>query len=467
MSVKPGILAAQLHSRYNPQSEAARYIDSLNLSEQIKVFILIEPGLGYIIPVLKEKFPDSKIVVIHADDIQSEFESGLPVISGADINEIQVFLETQIPDIDAKYIRIIEWRPSVNFYKEAYVKILSQAVDFIKRMDAGKRTTAVFGKRWIKNFFRNLDLINKTILYKETEIPVIVTGSGPSLEKALPIIKNASESCLIIAASSSVSALSSSGIKADLIITTDGGSWALKHMYSCFRNETAPLALNLCASLPSQFVNTPLLIINDGSFWQNVILHALSLPSVIIPQKGTVSAVAVELALQLTRGNIYLAGMDFSVNGIRTHVKPYSFDSLFLSRANRFLPFYSECFTRSFLTRCGGSMDIYASWFKKELFSWSKRIFSIGGSSVFENADPLRETFNKKNSVFFKEDCFKKDADFIRKKGAAALLNALNTPEYSHNIKQELSSLLFTENNESAARLETIIEEIALKKGSL
>ena len=482
MSEKPGIQAlndpARLHSRYNPQGEAARYIDSLNLTDNIKVFILIEPGLGYVIPLLREKFKESKIIVLHAENIQGPFEQGLPVLNSEDANEIQKFLETQIPETGAKNIRIIEWRPSMNFYKEAYVNILSQVVNFIKRIEAGKRTTAVFGKRWVQNFFKNLELVNKTLLYKETEIPVIITGSGPSLEKALPVIKKAQDSCLIIAASSSVTALSSFGIKTDIIITTDGGTWALKHMYSCYRNDNAPLAVNLCAALPSQFNDTPFLIINDGSFWQSIVLHELSLPSVIIPQKGTVTAAALELALQLTKGNIYLAGMDLSAKDIRTHVKPYSFDALLFAHANRFLPYYSESFTRSFLIHHGGSMEIYAQWFKKELSSWPKRIFSITESNVFERADLLKENSAsrsrnsrvKNKSDFFKTAQAKEKSAFFYKretavKAADALLNALKNPEYADNIKQELASLLFEDgSNVQSAELEEKIREIAFKK---
>ena len=69
-SVRADILpvsAVQLHSRYDPQTESQRYIDALNLSDSIKYFILIEPGLGYLVHSIKKRFPDVKIIVLHAD----------------------------------------------------------------------------------------------------------------------------------------------------------------------------------------------------------------------------------------------------------------------------------------------------------------------------------------------------------------------------------------------------------------
>ena len=276
-------------------------------------------------------------------------------------------------------IKIIEWKPSMNFYKDAYVKLLSKAVNFIKRMDAEKRTVNAFGTRWVKNFFKNIENINTALLYKETDIPVIITGSGPSLETALPKLKELQNNCLIIAASSSAMALLHNEINPNLVIATDGGCWALKHLHPLYRDNegAAALAVNPCAALPSQCYNTPALLLNDGSLWQSLILHELKLPSVLIPQRGTVTASAIELALQLTKGNIYLAGLDLAVKDIRTHVKPYGFDNLFWEKASRYSPFYSQSFTRSFLIKKGGSMDIYAEWFKTQFEKWPKRIFSI------------------------------------------------------------------------------------------
>ena len=381
--------------------------------------------------------------------------------------EVQKFLETEIPEIDAERIRIIEWRPSMNYYKESYVKLLSAAVEFIKRADAENRTAAVFGKRWVRNFFKNLNLLNQTLLYKQTDIPVIVTGSGPSLEQAVPVIKETQDNCLIIAASSSVTALSCGGVTPDIIIATDGGNWALRHIYPNYRNAAhspIPLAVNLTAALPSQCAATPQLIINDGSFWQSIVLHELGLPSVIIPQKGTVTAAALELALILSQTNIYLAGMDLSVSDIRTHARPYSFDSLLSDRACRFTPFYSESFTRSTLLREGGSMGIYRSWFKNQIETWPKRIFSITDSEIFKNGIPSGEAVAKKRDNF-NTVCVEGEPSIFCKRGASALLAAIKKQNYSGILKKELTPLLFPgENKVTEKELEMAIKETAVKE---
>lgn len=253
------------------------------------------------------------------------------------------------------------------------------------------------------------------------------------------------ETCFIIAASSSVLALSAAGITPDIVIATDGGNWALKHIYPFFRDSCGGMfAVNLCAALPSQCKNIPQLLINDGSFWQSIILHELSLPSVIIPQKGTVTAAAVELAFILSGDNIYMAGMDLSIKDIRTHVRPYGFDSIFLNKANRLTPFYSESFTRSSLIQKGGSMDIYASWFKTQEALWPKRLYSICGNGIFKEGIPSGKSSADKKDSYFKAVSINKDSNNFRRRGVSALLKAMKNPEYAHSIKNELKSLLFS-----------------------
>jgi len=452
-----------------------RYIDALNLgnnlSNNIDCFILIEPGFGYLIPALQGRFKEAKIISLHIDKtfyVENKFQTDkVSVWHNTHNLSLQDFLENEIPELDASRTRIIEWRPSMKFYGEAYLKLLSQVVEFIKQADASRRTTSVFGKKWVRNFFKNITYINKTILYKQTEIPVIVTGSGPSLENEIPVIRQMQDFCLIIAASSSILALENGGIKADIIIATDGGSWALKHIYPFFRTANSmgenrllrkhppesaaesALAANLCAALPSQCCSLPFLILNDGSLWQNIILHELALPSVMLQQRGTVTATAVDLALALSAGNIYLAGMDLSIKGIRTHARPYEFDHLFYNSALRLSPFYSQSFIRSGLIRDGGSMDIYAAWFRNQLAVWPKRIFYLTDTSgTLKDTPSIKQDVIKKTSGFFKtvhvndNSVNNNGADFC-KRGVNALLAAMKNSEYAASLRAELMPLLF------------------------
>jgi hypothetical protein len=445
---------SQLHSRYQPQLEADRYIDALKLPSDIDYFILIEPGLGYLISTLKKKHPKSKLVALHADNCfhnaggSCEIPAWFPD-SGISVQE---FLDGAV--VETASVRLIEWRPSLNVYGALYGNLVRECTEFIKRASASSRTVAAFGRRWVRNFFRNLTLLHIGLLYRTMDMPVVITGSGPSLESAIPKILAAREGVFILAASSSLPALASGGIIPDMVISTDGGGWALVHLHSCFRadkglvpasSDDFKLAFGLTAAIPSQCSPIPLLPLSDGSTWQNLVLQGLSIPSVFIPQRGTVTASAIELAMALTNGSIFLAGMDLSVKDIMSHARPYGFDHLFFGIASRFRPVYSPCFFRSEDIRAGGSHDVYAAWFKTTIASWPNRIFSLGeNNAVFVNALPESVLSGGERQ----RDVFKTiTINMIpAKRGEYAvdiLTTALHDTQHSAALINELAPLLF------------------------
>jgi hypothetical protein len=386
----------RLHSRYNPQAEAERYLDALALPQGIRYFILVEPGLGYTIPLLARRFPRARIFALHAEDPRI-FGSAYQGRGRASVWSPESgtgpadFLEREIPDTPASSLRILEWRPSLNYYGERYLKILSAAAEFVRRSDANSRTAGNFGGRWFRNFLRNQRLLGNFPVFGQLSLPALIAGAGPSLEEALPQIRAMGEGkrCFIIAPSSSVMALAAGGVTPDLILSTDGGGWALLHLYECLRGDpgrAAPvIAASLSAALPSQCGGLPLLPLGDGSLWQHLVLKTLGIPHLALPQRGTVTASALDLAFSLGVKEACIAGMDLGLRDIRSHARPYSFDRLRAEGACRFRPEYSRAFTRSFGIDGGGSHRIYAAWFRERLQTWKGRLYTLGNNNpVFQ-----------------------------------------------------------------------------------
>jgi hypothetical protein len=462
--VKTGL--DSLHSRYNPRLEAERYLNSLSIPNETLYFILIEPGKGYLIPVLRERYPGAKIIALHAfEKKEYGLETGqIPSWFYGSGVPLQKFLEQHIDEIEARRIRIIEWRPALSVYGKSYLNLLAESAAFIKRMDGNIRTARFFGRRWIKNFFKNLSIVEN---YTEPPVlhrPLIVTGSGPGLDEGIPAIKKTKDACgaLVIAASSSVPALVNRGIDPDIIVSTDGGYWALLHLHACMRcGGTFILASNFCAALPSSLSPFPFLLLNDGSLWQNLIINGLDLPSVRVPQRGTVTAAAVDLAFALDSAEVFIAGMDFGCRDIQTHIRPYSFDKLFDEKASRFYPRYSRQFVRAFDTKQGGSHDIYASWFKSSLNSMKWRLFSLGGNHpVFNSLKPWNGKLPPSSKpVSFKT--VKRENGLYPKKAADILIKALENPKLAYTLRSELSSLLMGEDkSEKNVSLASLCEEL-------
>jgi hypothetical protein len=466
-----------LHSRYNPRGEAEKYIRSLDLSPEIRFFILPEPGLGYIIPPLKERFPQARIIVLHLSDFFSraaaEEQAAAVLRPGSGIG-LQQFLENEIPDTDAKTIKIVEWRPALAAYGEDYLRLLSETVDFIKRTDANKRTARGFGQRWMRNFFKNIGLLRTAVYYGPLSRPVIVTGAGPSLEESAPLIREMKkQGGLILASASSVPALRARGLMPDLVISTDGGGWALFHLYEGLRGkggEDSPpfdLAASLNAALPSQCGDLPLLPISDGSVWQDLVLRGLGVPFISLPQRGTVTASALDLAFFLTRGRVFIAGMDLSHRDIRTHARPYSFERFREEGANRFYPVYTQDFLRSRSIAAGGSHDIYASWFSRQLAAYPGRLFSLGNNHPLFNGLANPETAGEEGPAGLSRKFWVNRED-LAGRAAEILLKTLSDDRTSAALTGELAPLLLPdEDNPGPARLREALSPILKARFSL
>ena len=292
------------------------------------------------------------------------------------------------------------------------------------------------------------------LLYSPIDNPLIVSGSGPGLEEALPLIRQRKPGMPVIAASSSLLALNEGGVNADLVISTDGGSWALSLLYSCLRQSkpVQGLAVSLCAALPSQCGAFPLLILNDGCLWQTLVLRELDIPSIIIGQRGTVSASALELALELSRGHVYLSGLDLSVKDIRTHARPHGFDHIFYGSAYRCTPLYSQYYKRAKAAIDGKSLEIYASWFRDRLKRWPKRIFTLDTqNAVFDTAPALSSddfaglALDNGGPVtdFLKILELDGNPEQFAARSVNVLCRALEDSPYSQALCTELSELLF------------------------
>jgi hypothetical protein len=347
------------------------------------------------IPVLARRFPGARIIALHAaspaeGDLPAE-QNGKAVHWDPSLRlSLEDFLEGELEEAGqgglsgGEPVRIIEWRPALDRYGKSYADLLAAAAAVIRRFDAGRRTLRAFGRRWFRNFFRNLSLLHSFPVYRKLGVPVLITGAGPSLEESLPLIKKIREQggCFIIAASSSFMALLNRGIVPDLVLSTDGGSWALLHLYELFRAGPggAPFAMAAAfsAALPSQCGDLPILGISDGSLWQGFILRALGVPHLVLPQRGTVTATALDLAFALGPERVCIAGMDLDIQDIRSHCRPYSFDRLLWEGASRFHSGYSRLFSRCFAMKEGGSYRVYAEWFAAQLASYPGRLYSLG-----------------------------------------------------------------------------------------
>lgn len=378
-----------LHSRYDPRAEALRYISSLSIDDRKSVFLFLEPGLGYACAALRSLKPECRILVAHCSLFYKADSNGERIFKtehewfpdGA--VTFEKFLESHILDQESEFVKIIDWKPSIKAYGSSVLALASIAASFLKRASANARTVAKFGAKWFRNAVFMASRISTELTPIHGDAPIAVAASGPGLEESLGALKTAQEkkSVFIIAVSSAVSALSAAGVRPDLVAATDGGGWALFHLQDAIR-EQLPLALSFSAAIPAAAFGAPILPVRDLSRWQELVSSAARISAFPAPQRGTVAATAIDLALHLSSGPVYLAGFDLGVRGGRTHAKPNALDRFHEDNANRVKPSFSSAFERFIATKNGQSLNIYADWMVDHLRSFSQRIIVLGPASI-------------------------------------------------------------------------------------
>jgi hypothetical protein len=282
---------------------------------------------------------------------------------------LESFLAGHIADEEASGVQLVEWKPSMNAYGSRYADLVSRCVSFLRRCMANVRTGEYFKERWDRNARRNTLYREKVLSFAPGDCPVLITGSGPGLEAALPLLKEAVEKkrAFLLAAAASVPALLSAGIRPSLTITSDGGNWARCHILDSLRLASGTLlfAAAFNAALPSQCAQCPVLFIGDGSEAAGELLS--DIPHLTLPQRGTVSASAMDLALLLSSGPLYFAGVDLKTSDIQSHARPYALDAYVNSGTKRLDPYYSRSFERMEKSKSLNPLAVYASWFREQL----------------------------------------------------------------------------------------------------
>ncbi len=342
-----------LHSRYDPWREAEKYLIHSQIPLDSKIYVLLEPGNGYLTYKLLETNPNVKIIEVHCSrTYQKESLKTNNKTAGSirqwcpdDKEDLSSFLSGSVPDFDIGNVTVVEWPPAKHAFGELYSQIKHRVRSFLQERRASIHTTGKFGRLWLRNTLKKFSSLNTVCTRITSTAPLIIAASGPSLQQVLPLLSEIQNSALIISLPSAADALLYYGINPDLLVHSDAGFYANYHLRSLQSTtpvQAAPLHAAGCRSFTA-----PLLPLSTGSALENYLLHTLKVPALNVSSHGTVAGIAYQIASMITEGPIVFAGLDFCFNDIEGHVRPHSFRHLIESTSHRYEPLHELYFRRS------------------------------------------------------------------------------------------------------------------------
>lgn len=374
-----------VHSAYNPSKEAEQFVAGISAPFNPSAVVIIEPALSYCVPFLRTRFPQTALYAIRTGAAFSAYDGAWDAIFSAD-DTLGNRLFERLGEETICSALFLAWPPSERLFPDE-AKLAWQAIKtaVLKSRDV-LATRSFFAKRWIKNAIRFCARIQQPALLHTGTADILIAASGPSLRTSLPHIAAYRARFFIIALSSALLPLLHEGITPDLVLSTDGGFWAKKHL--AFHDDNfprIPFALAAESAAPAALLETQTVV----PLWYNdsiavPLLRVCDIPAMCAARNGTVSGTAVEFALALTSGNVYLCGLDLATAQGFQHTQPNAIEQYQAAHDDRLRTKHMRLAASA--TAAHGSLAVYRDWFVSASDRLKERVFRLSDSYAFAHS---------------------------------------------------------------------------------
>lgn len=328
-----------VHSKYNPQAEAAKMAD-----RDVRYAVVIGVGGGYHIESMHRAHPEMTIIAVENSQDDFDILRDIPCVRSllkeANIifctknNIAKTLLSTYIPVFHGD-LQITTLRAWTTNYPELDAEIRAIINIALKNISADFSVQTHFGRHWHRNILENLKYFSAQ---KAVSLPVpngrtaAVIAAGPTLDVAIKKIEKYRKNYVVIATDTAFSALVKRGIFCDVVVSIDCQNVSFRHFLH-FPKKNPPLCVFDIGSPHSSIAiaaknGAPILFsmsahplaVLAGQFG-----HFLSLES----GAGTVTIAAADFARQLGFCDIELFGADFSYSRGKPYAAGTYFDEIF------------------------------------------------------------------------------------------------------------------------------------------
>jgi len=314
-----------LHSNYNPEAEADKYID--NNYKEGYLNILFGYGLGYIANTIAKKYEKTDILVYDPLFNRLNIKNKDKIFNVfSDFQDFCKRSENHIADFDRKVNILV----SPN-YDKIFDREYKEFLDFIRHIQiediVNENTIRFFGDLWQENYIMNLHYVHKDQslkeLYNKYDCPVILASGGPSLTKQLSVLKKIKDKCLIISAGSTINSLLAADIIPDYVVSMDGGESNYLH-FKNIKNNNFDLIYGLGNAwrIEKDFKGNrySFCFYGEDSI-QNRIKEGLGKDLPMLSTGGTVAITALEVASKISTGPIAIIGQDLAFTNNKSHAE--------------------------------------------------------------------------------------------------------------------------------------------------
>lgn len=423
-----------LTSAYAPIEEAKRLINQNIKESSSRIGIFLSIASFYHIDYFLSLNEESEAIIIEKDieiaklvfeNIESKNLKRIIILLDEKIEDIISFFNFYIAEEDIKkiiYIRHIRASNINAENKNYYDNIHAVLINNIKEKLMSLTSNYYFAPIWARNIIYNLKLNKgysiktyKNILNKK--IPLILISAGASIDNYIEKIKELSKTHFILVLSHAFNTLIKNDIKADAIVSTDGGFYSSIHTIDSIKTDIPIFTTHTTYPFPITNIDkNRIFYFSHNESFEKIIYTSDNANNIYFPMEGSVIMPALRIANFLNPKYIILAGCDFCHLNDKSHSKYSNAVALdFLSQSklktfetlkykrlsdNQNIECYDNIFRKS-----SASLISYKSHFETlaneiiketEIFNLTKESAKIENIKIFNN---INSNCNDKKNI--------------------------------------------------------------------
>ncbi len=376
-----------LHSAYNPKKEAENLLNAKQQEiENSKAIVFKSFGLCYAPIVACEKFSQKTIILIEPDEkrflaamlftnLEKLFlHNSIIFLIGAPTNQVITILN-QYGILNCVFFELKAQIAHVAGYFSELSTLIERNREKEKINNA---TLEKFRSLWFRNSKKNISrsvLLETVNIYenKAKNLPFVVLGAGPSLEKILPLLHELKNKVVTVCVDTALRACLRNNFEPDFIILTDPQYWAYMHIAGLKSPNSILIAEN--SVYPSVF----------NFKCKKIVCCKSQIPVAQFFEKfcgeqgylgagGSVASCAWTFAKLCGAKNIFLCGLDLSFPNKQTHIKGSTFEQKIYTNSTKINPAEKSGISMLFSGNVSLEKDFYGnpvlSDKRMKMFAW-------------------------------------------------------------------------------------------------
>lgn len=352
------------HSESGAVAEASAWFSSLNLKEK-EVLYVYGIGLGYYYEAVKSWLrinPKRHLIFLESDPAVIckffETEKAKELLNDKQV-ELHFFQGVE-SDQDKLLFERLSWHfinqpylvSALQYYSHERKEIYSQLNHKIP-YDASYNSDYVdeymlYGVAFYRNFYRNIlrmpgSYFGNKLFGKFKNVPAIICGAGPSLQKQLPLLRTLTNQALIFAGGSALNALSHEGILPHFGLGVDPNEEQYKRLASSSGFEVPFFFRTRMNHHAFMTIHGPKLYLSGSGGYETATWFdkKLKLQGKSLEEGNNVVNFSLELAQCLGCNPIIFVGVDLAYTGMQSYapgiIEDASIDKQMLEKDRAFL----------------------------------------------------------------------------------------------------------------------------------